>query len=180
MQLWNSPFSSKVYGRQIERRVYQTSIRVYQSLSDITWGFILSTPLYNLPNPTFLTVINSIFISATYAPINVMPARGRGRAWGGNLIVLALGCGIWLILLSQERRYLNVSSPKVHWDQLNVLRYSGTLLIWSLIIGHKNLAVLQGLAQISWLEGCNDKYTVHRIHHTVLINKQPECKYHVQ
>lgn len=46
-----------------------------------------------MPNPTFLTVINSIFISATYAPINVMPAMGRGRAWGGDLIVF-VGPGV--------------------------------------------------------------------------------------
>ena len=34
----------------------------------------------------------------------------------------------------------------------------------------KGVAVLQGLAQISWIEGRNDKYTVHRIHRTVLMN----------
>ena len=46
-----------------------------------------------MPNPTFLTVINSIFISATYAPINVMPAGGRERAWAGDLIVF-VGPGV--------------------------------------------------------------------------------------
>ena len=37
--------------------------------------------------------------------------------------------------------------------------------------------------QISWLEGCNDKYTVQRIRiswTTVLINKQPTCRCRVQ
>ena len=37
--------------------------------------------------------------------------------------------------------------------------------------------------QISWLEGCNDKYTVQRIRiswTTVLINKQPKCQCRVQ
>ena len=47
-------------------------------------------------------------------------------------------------------------------------------------MGQKNLAVLPGQAQILRLEGRNDKYTVHRIHRTVLINKQPECRYSVQ
>ena len=46
-----------------------------------------------MPNPTFLTVTNSIFISATYTPINIMPAGGRGRAWGGDLIVF-VGPGV--------------------------------------------------------------------------------------
>ena len=31
----------------------------------------------------------------------------------------------------------------------------------------KRVAVLQGLAQISWIEGRNDKYTQHRIHRAV-------------
>ena len=34
----------------------------------------------------------------------------------------------------------------------------------------KGVAVLQGLVQISWIEGRNDKYTVHRIHRAVLMN----------
>ena len=28
-----------------------------------------------------------------------------------------------MILFSQERGYLNLSLPDIHWDQLNVLRY---------------------------------------------------------
>ena len=42
------------------------------------------------------------------------------------------------------------------------------------------LAILSGQAQILWLDGRNDKYTVHRIHRTVLIIKQLECRYHIQ
>ena len=42
------------------------------------------------------------------------------------------------------------------------------------------VAILLGQDQISRLEGRNDKYTVHCIHRTVLINKQPECRYGVQ
>ena len=34
----------------------------------------------------------------------------------------------------------------------------------------EKLAVLPGRAQISCLKGRNNKYTVHRIHRTVLIN----------
>ena len=57
--------------------------------------------------------------------------------------------------------------------------YSGTPLIRSLM-SQKYLAVLPEQAQISCLEGRNDKYTVYRIHRTVPINKQPECRYRVQ
>ena len=31
------------------------------------------------------------------------------------------------------------------------------------------VAILSGRAQISWLEGRNDKYTIHCIHRTVLV-----------
>ena len=148
------------------------------SLSNITWGFILSTPLYNLPNPTFLTVINSIFISATYAPINVIPAGGRGRAWHGDLIVF-VGSGVGYLTDLALPGEVVFECFFTHGALMNILKYSGTLLIWSLT-GHKNLAILQGLAQISWLKGRNDKYTIYRIQHTVLINKQPKCRYHVQ
>ena len=44
------------------------------------------------------------------------------------------------------------------------------------------LAVLSGQAQISWLVGHNDKYTLQHIRipwTTVLLNKQPECRYRV-
>ena len=47
-------------------------------------------------------------------------------------------------------------------------------------MSQKHLAVLPEQDQISWLEGRNDKYTVYRIHLTVPINKQPECRYRVQ
>ena len=47
-------------------------------------------------------------------------------------------------------------------------------------IGRINgVAVLPGQAQISWLEGSNNKYTVHRIHRIVHISKQLECRYRV-
>ena len=101
-----------------------------------------------MPNPTFLTVINSIFISATYAPINVMPAGGRERAWAGDLIVF-VGPGVGYLTdlaLPGEGVF---ECFFTHGALMNILRYRGTLLIWSLIIGHKNLAILQGLAQIS-------------------------------
>ena len=45
------------------------------------------------------------------------------------------------------------------------------------------VAVLQAQGQISWLKGCNHKYTLHHIHTsctTVLFNKQLECRYRVQ
>ena len=41
-------------------------------------------------------------------------------------------------------------------------------------------AVLPGQAQISWLEGRNQNYTVRRIQRNVLINKQPESRYRIQ
>ena len=44
------------------------------------------------------------------------------------------------------------------------------------------LAVLSGQAQISWLVRHNDKYTLQHIRipwTTVLLNKQPECRYRV-
>ena len=46
-------------------------------------------------------------------------------------------------------------------------------------IGRINeVAVLPGrLKSSSWLKGRKDKYSVHCIHRTVLINKQPECSY---
>ena len=47
-------------------------------------------------------------------------------------------------------------------------------------MGEKNLAALSLLAQISSLEGRNDKYTVHRIRiswTTVCTNKQPQWRY---
>ena len=55
--------------------------------------------------------------------------------------------------------------------------YSGILLLQS-PLGHKNLVELTG-----WLycwgrlkfHDLRAVYTVHRTHHTVLVNKQPEC-----
>ena len=103
------------------------------SLSDITWGFILSTPLYNLQNPTFLTVINGIFISATNAPINVMPARGRGRAWGGDLIVFvgpgvryltdpALpGEGVFECFFTKGALMGSIERFKIQWNPVNMV-----------------------------------------------------------
>ena len=34
-----------------------------------------------------------------------------------------MGWEFLMILFSQERGYLNLSLPDMHWDQLNVLRY---------------------------------------------------------
>ena len=86
-----------------------------------------------MPNPTFLTVINSIFISATYAPINVMPAGGRGRAWGGDLIVfvgpgvgyltdLALpGEGIFECSFTQGALMGSIKRFKIQWNPVNMV-----------------------------------------------------------
>ena len=51
---------------------------------------------------------------ASYAPINVKPAEGEaGHGVGVWLSLLALGLGIWPILFSPGRGYLNLSSPDV-------------------------------------------------------------------
>ena len=65
----------------------------------------------------------------TYVPINVKPAvaGGGGGGWGGvgggDLIVfvgLREGYLTDLFLFSLGRGYFSLSSPDVHWDQLNV------------------------------------------------------------
>ena len=49
--------------------------------------------------------------------------------------------------------------------------------------GINGVALLSGQAQISWIEGRNDKYTEQHIRiswTTVLNNKQLECRYRVE
>ena len=89
--------------------------------------------MYNLRNPTFLTVINGIFISATNAPINVMPARGRGRAWGGDLIVFvgpgvryltdpALpGEGVFECFFTKGALMGSIEHFKIQWNPVNMV-----------------------------------------------------------
>ena len=86
-----------------------------------------------MPNPTFLTVINSIFISATYSPINVMPARGRGRAWGGALMVFvgpgvryltdpALpGEGVFECFFTKGALMGSIEHFKIQWNPVNMV-----------------------------------------------------------
>ena len=86
-----------------------------------------------MPNPTFLTVINSIFISATYAPINVIPAGGRGRAWHGDLIVfvgsgvgyltdLALpGEGVFECFFTKGALMGSIEHFKIQWNPVNMV-----------------------------------------------------------
>ena len=54
--------------------------------------------------------------------------KPRGRK-GRQGMRCAFNCLCWpwggAFLLSQGRGYLNLSSPDVHWNQLNVLRYGG-------------------------------------------------------
>ena len=62
----------------------------------------------------------------------------------------------------------------LQWDPVNTVTYGPKKF------GRVNrVAILLGLAQISYLEGGNDRYAVRHIHLTVLINKQPECRYRV-
>ena len=86
-----------------------------------------------MPNPTFPTVINSIFISATYAPINVIPAGGRGRAWHGDLIVfvgsgvgyltdLALpGEGVFECFFTKGALMGSIEHFKIQWNPVNMV-----------------------------------------------------------
>ena len=81
-----------------------------------------------------------------------MPARGRGRAWGGNLIVF-VGPGVrYLTDLALPGKAVfqcfftqgalgSIERFKIQWNTVNMVTNNN--------IGHKNLAVLQGLAQIS-------------------------------
>ena len=81
-----------------------------------------------------------------------MPTRGRGRAWGGNLIVF-VGPGVrYLTDLALPGKAVfqcfftqgalgSIERFKIQWNTVNMVTNNN--------IGHKNLAVLQGLAQIS-------------------------------
>ena len=87
------------------------------------------------------------------------------------LINTVLACFENSGLITGSLRYLNrdYNDSRLQWNPVNTVTN-----------GPKIMAVLPRQAQISWLEGGNDKYTLHHIHRTVLINKQPECRYRVQ
>ena len=84
-----------------------------------------------MPNPTFLTVI-IIFISAIYAPIDVMSAGGRDGAWGGDLIVF-VGPGVGYLTdpalpgkavfecFFTQGALGSIESFKIQWNPVNMV-----------------------------------------------------------